>query len=731
MSSVFPITDDPRYRRYTASAGQTVFPIPFPFLQGEDLRICLQTAPSEYTVFDPADYTLSGANDPAGGTVTLDTGRSAGDIILVLGEAILDRMSSIVRDGRFSSALIDSELDRIRIIEQEFRRDNALSVKVDYGGTGLTLDANIDDGRTLMKQGKRLTAGPDIEAIGDAVEDAKNIVEGWASDIVSQGSVPIYATVIGMPPLNIPSGINALRVNGYYAAGDGGAALYAKADVEPSHPGKFQTEDGAWWEIAEAALNVCMFGARGNYTIGGSGSDDTQAFRDAWRCAIEKGRRVIYVPSGIYLITSTVSDEVCLFVGSGDAVVVFRGMAGLVGFDMLSTASIGVSAGSVDMTYVAEGANILHAIRTPKDSDQYFNRYTGFVFEGNYCRGANRVPEKYSFAWDYSATAWFCIGDCNGLEVQGNKIHGAYDIQQADGGQFADAGLMFDAAGAILSARIEAVEIGPIRTGVLVGNNTFFTMADFDIIGAFDGIMPIEGAVQFNEPKIQNGNINAQRYGIYIRNSQTRTIEDVTIRRHRSGFKGASHDWAGIYLDTVSDFKVSSCTIQPDEGGGEFLGTMRAIYANAANLGVYDDNFIGVGCDEGLVLNNCTGVLVDGIVTAQSNAANVLFKLTGNTRRSSIGKYALVSSFSGTVLSKDGTIVDAINMFNQEWDQQGTGNIVREVTRVNAAADSKKWRETFGTTALTKAVVGDAGASTSYEIVTRSGATVTQLEWRA
>lgn len=173
MSSVFPITDDPRYRRYTASAGQTVFPIPFPFLQGEDLKICLQTAPSEYTIFDPADYTLSGDNDPAGGTVTLDTGRAAGDVILVLGEAILDRMSSIVRDGRFSSSLIDSELDRIRIIEQEFRRDNGRSVKVDYGGTGLTLAADLQDGELVMKSGDRLVAGPDASEVANAQASAE------------------------------------------------------------------------------------------------------------------------------------------------------------------------------------------------------------------------------------------------------------------------------------------------------------------------------------------------------------------------------------------------------------------------------------------------------------------------------------------------------------------------------------------------------------------------------
>src|SRR5690606_16326589 len=93
-------------------------------------------------------------------------------------------------------------------------------------------------------------------------EAARDIAAGYASDAVSQGNVPIYATVTGMASIKVPVGINALRVNGYSSAGDGGAALYKKVDDEPGHAGKFQSADGAWWELAEQIPNVCMFGAQ-------------------------------------------------------------------------------------------------------------------------------------------------------------------------------------------------------------------------------------------------------------------------------------------------------------------------------------------------------------------------------------------------------------------------------------------------------------------------------------
>jgi hypothetical protein len=95
-----------------------------------------------------------------------------------------------------------------------------------------------------------------------AAEAARDIAAGYASDAVSQGNVPIYATAAGMGAITVPSGINSLRVNGYYAPGDGGEALYVFSVSEPSHAGKFQTADGRWWVIVrETLMRFEQFGA--------------------------------------------------------------------------------------------------------------------------------------------------------------------------------------------------------------------------------------------------------------------------------------------------------------------------------------------------------------------------------------------------------------------------------------------------------------------------------------
>ncbi|UYZ06164.1 hypothetical protein CFBP5507_07790 [Agrobacterium salinitolerans] len=213
---------------------------------------------------------------------------------VVLSSRVAARDAGVISGTRINPDALEKEFSKIATQQQELRRDIGRAIMTDFGAPSFTLDASIDDGRTLMKAGDRLVAGPDIVAIGDRVENVKDLVEGWASDIVSQGNVPIYAARVGVPALVIPEGINAFRVNGFWSAGDGGQSLYKKVNVEPGHPGKVRSADGAWWEIADAVLNVRMFGARMDVSV-----VDTSAVRDAMQVAFAQKKRVVKLPGGV------------------------------------------------------------------------------------------------------------------------------------------------------------------------------------------------------------------------------------------------------------------------------------------------------------------------------------------------------------------------------------------------------------------------------------------------
>ncbi|MGI8390212.1 hypothetical protein [Brucella anthropi] len=174
MSAVLPIEPDPRFRRYTASAGQKLFSIKFPFQQNEDIAIFLY-ADGIYTEISPTLYSIVGAGEPEG-SVTFNTGRNEGDVIATVGRAILDRMSSVVRDGRFSSRLIDDELDRNRIIQQEQQRDIDRSLKFDFG-VSFGIIETPEDGRVLMWRQNgpfwHIVNGPSAQEIADAEANAE------------------------------------------------------------------------------------------------------------------------------------------------------------------------------------------------------------------------------------------------------------------------------------------------------------------------------------------------------------------------------------------------------------------------------------------------------------------------------------------------------------------------------------------------------------------------------
>lgn len=80
-----------------------------------------------------------------------------------------------------------------------------------------------------------------------------------------------FETRSDLAAARVPAGLSVVRTMGYTAAGDGGGALYTRAVSEPSHEGKVQSTDGAWWELSERTVNYSMFGVD---ITGASAADD-------------------------------------------------------------------------------------------------------------------------------------------------------------------------------------------------------------------------------------------------------------------------------------------------------------------------------------------------------------------------------------------------------------------------------------------------------------------------
>ncbi|WP_320196212.1 hypothetical protein RMR10_004715 [Agrobacterium rosae] len=131
------------------------------------------------------------------------------------------------------------------------------------------------------------SAQDQAEIYRDEAEAARDLAAGYASDAVSQGNVPIYATIAGMGALNVPVGITAIRVNGQASPGDGGGGLYIATNNGSTNT--FVSGDGRTWYRAkipaEVAKRLVEFDIRDTRFAGGAPmngiDDDAPALRAA------------------------------------------------------------------------------------------------------------------------------------------------------------------------------------------------------------------------------------------------------------------------------------------------------------------------------------------------------------------------------------------------------------------------------------------------------------------
>jgi hypothetical protein len=465
--------------------------------------------------------------------------------------------------------------------------------------------------------------------------------------------------------------------------------------------------------------------------IGDGTNDDTLKVQAAATYCADTGK-VLDIRGLQIVLTDTVNSKPFLIDGGNNTgSITARNMAGKIMFNMSTPATaIGRVWGSVNVNWIVEGADIEAAIISPNNSSQYSTFFLRCRIEGNNCRGTVRNVAATGFAWDFGAKRWFHIGDCDGALLAWNNIQGKFNIQLDPSGQPEETAFQLNANSAILSARINDNNIGPIKTGISVNNRAFLTMHDNDLMACYDGLI-WSGTTLFNEPKIHHNNFNAQRFGIDIDGPGAITFEDNTVRRHSSGWKGALVGWVGMRISNCTDLKLNNNSCQADESAGAFPLTNTAFQINSSSLAVVNGNEVGVNSDLGFDLNDCTGFSIDNTRSAQNAAGDILFNLRGNTRRSTIGQYALSSSFTGQPRVKDGTIVDAISMFNQQFVFEATGSTGMAMSRVNAAANNKVWDTVLGTNSIIRRAVSDAGVGTNFELVTRTGTVVDEIQWRA
>lgn len=158
--------------RYTANGTQTVFAFPFPVFASEDIYVAKDGA------VQASGYTVTGAGDTAGGTVTFDTAPALDTTITIKRDLKIERISDFLEGGEFSATSINNELDFIIAGLQQVDRDNdhALRFNDNENNTSFTIpDIAVRAGKALGFDGsgspvavslEGSMAAPDFTATG-------------------------------------------------------------------------------------------------------------------------------------------------------------------------------------------------------------------------------------------------------------------------------------------------------------------------------------------------------------------------------------------------------------------------------------------------------------------------------------------------------------------------------------------------------------------------------------
>ena len=135
---------EPNDRRdsYVASSGQTVFDYTFPIYDTDEITVAQNGTILTLT----SDYTVQDAGEEAGGTITLVTGATLDDEIVIYGSSIIKRQDqNFQQAGDFYSTDLNRQLNKLTIFSQELQtqldRKFGISSESTYSGSSTLPDA--------------------------------------------------------------------------------------------------------------------------------------------------------------------------------------------------------------------------------------------------------------------------------------------------------------------------------------------------------------------------------------------------------------------------------------------------------------------------------------------------------------------------------------------------------------------------------------------------------------
>jgi len=230
------INDTTPRSQYTATSGQTVFTVPFEFFENSDLKVYKNSTLLTLTT----NYTVTGAGITGGGSVTLVSGATAGDILTIVRDVPVKRVTDFPTSGPFNVDALNSDLDRLTAMVQQQEALDGRSLRLDQFDTPNTLNtlpAKADRiGRVLQFNSStgQPEAGPTTSEIANAQTYASNASTSATAAASSASSASTSASNASTSATNAASSASAASTSASNASSSASSASTSASNASTS-----------------------------------------------------------------------------------------------------------------------------------------------------------------------------------------------------------------------------------------------------------------------------------------------------------------------------------------------------------------------------------------------------------------------------------------------------------------------------------------------------------------
>jgi hypothetical protein len=384
-------------RRVTLTSGAQAISIDY-FINNSEVKMTVYpiSGAASFVGIDGTDYSLLGAGDQNGGTITT-IGLAVGDQVVIERDMLFHQSSVYPPKGKFNESNIEQDLDDLTMQAQQLKGLVDRAIKLNASETPTDSNTRIP---TL--------AGQENVVALNSPADLDHLT---ASNVTSLKAIN---------HANVNDG-DMRQTNGYTTKDDGGQTLYQWDAVETAvaDDSKYiaATSNGAnpgrWVADFSKLISLKSFGAFGNGT-----AEDDASILSAASLGIP-----IYVPKGIYVCNSSISGvSGTKFLGDGKHSSQFKVTSGEVNnlFDFLNVSNVGFQDIGFIGNSTATTAAAAGAIRFKMDNTAAQD-YSGLTVRD--CYFENFKQDYWIYGTNDSETydlKNIRIRDCNFLSKTGN-----------------------------------------------------------------------------------------------------------------------------------------------------------------------------------------------------------------------------------------------------------------------------------------------------------------------